>query len=486
MGNSSPLGKSQTQSNYETMPSPLFNKFSKQTTLKLAFVAVAAFQLSYLFNFLSGLMVVYLGALLWLVFAPSFRWSFYTALAVGTVNAAIQMGFFWRIFSGASILLWIILGFWIALFVLLARGVKVRFGDKAFLCAAPFLWTGLEYFRSELYYLRFSWGNEAYLFAHAARIPAFLGLGMYGVGFCFMGVVCAASLGGKRMWITLPTLAAMFSLFSRVQPFGVGSIGSMDSVEVAGIQREFPSVGETLVDLEELSKAHPEAQLLVLSEYATDGEPAQQVKSWCRRRHKFLILGGKDPAGADQFYDTVFVMDDHGEVVFKQAKAIPLPLFKDGLPALRQKVWNSPWGRIGICICYDLSHTRVTDELIRQGARMIIQPTMDLEVWGKEQHELHAMVAPIRAAEYGVPIFRVASSGISQIVNCRGEVTASAPMPGDGSVIHGRIELASVGHLPPDRWLAPFSVCITLFLIAFLILEPTVESPKPKIYQETK
>ena len=128
----------------------------------------------------------------------------------------------------------------------------------------------------------------------------------------------------------------------------------------------------------------------------------------------------------------------------------------------------------------------MTDELIRQGARMIIQPTMDLEVWGKEQHELHAMVAPIRAAEYGVPIFRVASSGISQIVNCRGEVTASAPMPGDGSVIHGRIELASVGHLPPDRWLAPFSVCITLFLIAFLILEPTVESPKPKIYQETK
>ena len=90
------------------------------------------------------------------------------------------------------------------------------------------------------------------------------------------------------------------------------------------------------------------------------------------------------------------------------------PVFKDGLPAPEQKVWDSPWGKIGICICYDLSYTRVTDALVRQGAQMLIVPTMDVETWGQHQHELHARIAPVRAAEYGILIFRVASSGISQ------------------------------------------------------------------------
>ena len=39
----------------------------------------------------------------------------------------------------------------------------------------------------------------------------------------------------------------------------------------------------------------------------------------------------------------------------------------DGKPAESQAIWESPWGKIGICICYDLSYTRVTDELVRQG-----------------------------------------------------------------------------------------------------------------------
>jgi apolipoprotein N-acyltransferase len=54
---------------------------------------------------------------------------------------------------------------------------------------------------------------------------------------------------------------------------------------------------------------------------------------------------------------------------------------------------------IGICICYDLSYSRVTDRLLRLGAQALIVPTMDLIDWGRRQHELHARVAPMRAAE---------------------------------------------------------------------------------------
>ena len=157
--------------------------------------------------------------------------------------------------------------------------------------------------------------------------------------------------------------------------------------------------------------------LIVFSEYTLDGEPTDALKDWCRTNQKFLIVGGKDASPGTNYYNTAFVISTNGEVVFKQVKSVPIQFFKDGLPAPEQKLWDSPWGKIGICICYDLCYTRVTDELVRQGAQMIIAPTMDVADWGRHQHELHARVAPVRAAEYGIPIFRVASSGISQGVN---------------------------------------------------------------------
>ncbi len=143
-------------------------------------------------------------------------------------------------------------------------------------------------------------------------------------------------------------------------------------------------------------------------------------------------------------------------------------VFHDGLPAREQKVWDSPWGKLGLCVCYDLSYTRVTDELIRHGARALIVPTMDVVEWGRHQHELHARVAPIRAAEYRVPIFRVASSGISQIVDRSGRVTASAPFPGPAAVIAGELQLGPPGKLPLDRVLAPVCVALTTLLTAWL------------------
>ena len=77
----------------------------------------------------------------------------------------------------------------------------------------------------------------------------------------------------------------------------------------------------------------------------------------------------------------------------------------------------------------------------------------------------------MRAAEYGLPIFRVASSGISQVVGRAGNVLAAAPCPGDGAIIAGTLELRGPGHLPLDRWLAPFATGVTaLLLICLLVL----------------
>ena len=120
----------------------------------------------------------------------------------------------------------------------------------------------------------------------------------------------------------------------------------------------------------------------------------------------------------------------------------------------------------------------MTDELVKQGAQALIVPTMDVADWGERQHELHARVAPIRAAEYGIPIFRLASSGISQLVEPTGRIMASTPFPGEAAVLAGTLELRQPGHLPLDRWLAPGALGVVLILPVVLLLRRAGTAPK--------
>ena len=152
---------------------------------------------------------------------------------------------------------------------------------------------------------------------------------------------------------------------------------------------EFPTENEVLLRLNDLLRSHPDAELVVLSEYTFDGPVPAAVNEWCRKNRRYLVVGGKDPAPGGHFYNTAYVVGPDGNIVFRQVKAVPIQFFKDGLPAPEQKLWNSPWGKIGICVCYDLSYTRVTDRLVKLGAEAMIVPTMDMADWGQAQHEMH-------------------------------------------------------------------------------------------------
>ncbi len=94
---------------------------------------------------------------------------------------------------------------------------------------------------------------------------------------------------------------------------------------------------------------------------------------------------------------------------------------------------------------------------------------MDVEAWGQHEHELHSRIAPVRAAEYGLPIFRVASSGISQAVTSSGSLLAKTTFPGQGEIFFARLPLPPHGSLPIDRYLAPFCSAATAGVGALLI-----------------
>ncbi|MCU0783681.1 MAG: hypothetical protein MUF81_06460 [Verrucomicrobia bacterium] len=408
---------------------------------------------------LALLIVGYVVCLVQLTRLRTMRLAFYTGLLAGLACFGPQLVFFWGIFGPAAIALWTILAFWIALFVALSHVALVRFGAKRAVWLVPFLWTGLEYFRSELYHLKFAWLNVGYAFSDFMIMPCGL-LGGYAVGFCVATYAGLFLIGKMKRLIVIGLVGIIVGAF-----LFMPSLGPKQrlNLRLAGVQLEFPNDTQVRQALNRVITARTNLDLIVLSEYTLDGPPSEQLKNWCREHRKFLIVGGKDPAPGNSFYNTAFVISTNGEVVFKQAKSVPIQFFKDGLRATEQKLWASPWGKIGICICYDLSYARVTDELVRQGAQMLIVPTMDVADWGRHQHELHARITPVRAAEYGVPIFRVASSGISQGVNGLGYVRASAPFPGEGEMIFFGVNLRPERHgsLPLDRWLAPFCVSVT-------------------------
>lgn len=454
----------------------------------LAVLAVAAFHAGFLYPALSWLVLVWLGCLFALRRTSCGRGTFYTGLAIGLGIYGPQLYFFWTIFGPAAVVLWLVLAFWLALFLLLLHGVDHYWGADWAVALAPVLWLGLEYFRSELYYLRFSWltaGSVLPVPVSGLFLLPFLGVYGLGAWLVFLAGVIVRQVedrhwprqGAGRFLAWCAVFSLVFGvLFSTVaaavrktcsDPAGV--------IPVAGVQLEFPKVPEVVDALNRACAAEPgeagvKPELYLLSEYSFDGPVPDEILAWCHEKQRWLIAGGRERLEGGRFYNTAFVVSPSGEIVFKQAKSVPIQFFNDGVPAPEQRVWDSPWGRIGICICYDLSYTRVVDRLIRQGARALIVPAMDSVVWGEHQHRLNARMTPIRAAEYRVPIFRVASSGFSQLVEASGYVSAELPVPGQGEIITGT--LVWLGRprtrIPLDRSLAPLAVLATGFIMLAL------------------
>lgn len=473
----------------------------------LAAIGIAAFHLAFVAPVCAPAIGVFLVCLMALAGRlGNARRAFNWGVVIGLAAYVPHLHFFWNVFVGPAAnaleksiailgvgALWMVLPVWLAVFLGLATWVRGRAGGAAAVLLAPLLWTGVEYFRSELYPLRFSWMGVGYAFAWAPHKWLLSLTGVYGLGFLLAliaGLVVALwrpaargraparqarqatevaaangvhapgtgwNAGAILLGVTMLALAVASHLGPAVPPAAVAG-----TVKVVGLQYEFAPPGVVRDGLSRALAAHPDAKLFVLPEHTFDGPVPQAIRDWCREHRRHLIAGGHDPLGETNFYNTAFVIGPAGEVVFQQAKKQPVQFFRDGVPAPEQRTWDSPWGRLGLCICYDLSYTRVTDELIRQGARALIVPTMDGESWGGYQHRLHARVAPLRAAEYGVPVFRVGSSGISQLVDRRGNVTASAPFPGQGEIIAGELALAHRGnYLLWDRLLAKGAVAAT-------------------------
>ena len=451
---------------------------TRKHLLFYALAAALAFHLAWSFPLVNALVLVYAWALIQLSGANSASQAFRFGFVAGFLVFAPQLTWFWKIFGPMAVCLWGVLSFFTGIFVVLLHLARIKVGAPYLWIVAPVLWTGIEFFRSELYALRFSWFSVGYLFSGIGGVVPVGWLGAYGVGFLVF--LLAAVCVGKTHLFKAAVLSTVFLCAN--WPIKSGAETGRDLV-VAGVQLEFPPDLEVPKHIDRVLAKYPDAQIIVLSEYAFDGAVPRHVREWCRRNKRYLIAGGKEDVieeGRRNFRNTAFVVGPNGEIVFQQCKSVPIQFFNDGLPASQQRVWESPWGRIAIPTCYDLSYRRITDRFAAAGAEAFIVPFMDVADWGKRQHRQHARIAPIRAGEYGVPVFRLGSSGISQHVNARGRVLAESQFPGEEEVFGGTLKLNGKARLPLDHWFAPICSGWVAFGTTALLLNVALQKHRTK------
>lgn len=115
------------------------------------------------------------------------------------------------------------------------------------------------------------------------------------------------------------------------------------------------------------------------------GGPAQQALSALAKELKIWIIGGSVPElEGERVYNTCFVYNPDGQQVARHRKMHLFDIHVEGGQSFRESdtlspgnditVFDSPWGRLGLCICFDLRFEELVRVMTLQGARAIFVP----------------------------------------------------------------------------------------------------------------
>ncbi|HIK12025.1 MAG TPA: hypothetical protein IGS52_17495 [Oscillatoriaceae cyanobacterium M33_DOE_052] len=373
-------------------------------------------------------------------------------LIFGSIFYTFTLRWLWQIFPWFCLLLWAVLALFPALFTWTIYLAKKRWGTAAALIAAPCFWVGIEYFRSELWWLKFAWLTPG--FSQAANLPLLQTaslIGVYGISALILIInssCCWLILKYRHKTPSHPWKPALISLACLMTLYLWGATQLQQitpgKIPVGAIQTETSSLAENT----QLSQQIPgKPQLIVWPEYSLfefideDTETFQKLSQLAAQLNTHLIVSAKEkvPEHPDKFYNTALLLAPNGKKIGSYYKNNPVQYFDDGTPGKKFPVFPTEIGKIGIAICYDMDFSHVLINLVKNGAEIIAIPTYDAMWWTPLQHLQHSAMAPARAIEHRRWIVRPTSSGISQIIDPYGRIQTSLPV-GETGVISGLID----------------------------------------------
>lgn len=91
-------------------------------------------------------------------------------------------------------------------------------------------------------------------------------------------------------------------------------------------------------------------------------------------------------------------------------------------------VYESPHGSFVFLICYEAIRHRYVRGGVRQGADLLVNITYDAWFGDTSNPSQHLMLSAVQSAQYGMPLVRAATTGISAYVDARGVLVQTSPL----------------------------------------------------------
>ena len=385
------------------------------------------------------LMFVVVAALLWATRDVTPRVAFYLGVLHGMVGYVLTLTWFFHIFGAGAVALHAILAFFPGLTCALIAATRRCAGSdwlRALIVAV--LWTAVEYYRCEWFWLRFPWVTPGVALGPTWLSPV---IGVYGA--TFLTVAACAGLVRRQTRIAGFVGVVTLSCLAVWRPPPVNPAPDR-SVAVALVQSEECAIGSYARLTAQALPAAP--QWIVWPEYAVPYDVRQRPGSWniltelSRKSGAVLVVGTQTEAGAgDAWYNTALVVDQ-GTTIGEYHKARPVHFFDDGTPGHEFTPVLTRHGKMGLLICFDTDYVEPARRTVAAGAECLVVPSFDAAEWSATQHRQHGALFRLRAAENGRWLACAASSGASQLIDPHGNVRGALPLMTQG-VLHGRIAL---------------------------------------------
>ena len=397
------------------------------------------------------------------------------------------------------------------------------------------IWISLEWLRG-WFLTGFPWGNIGYSqWNYPAGIQIASITGVYGVSFVIVlfnsGI---ATLIHRRhefqkelVAIIAPCLLAVVTLI-----YGYAAIGKSENIETQSIKfalvpgnipqldkwnaKKFPTIFMKYLSLTE-SAAKEQPDVIVWPETTVRG----QILSgeWTNYNKHFkqmlnriggmpMLIGATDPDALGHLYNRVIAVSSDGEVQGKYSKMqlvpfgeyVPLadflPNFIQFYPFEHGKTHNllpiigtvdestkNEIVQVGTSICFESSFPNHFRKFVKKGASVMGILTNDAWFAGTALPELHLAMAPLRAVENRISVFRCANGGYTCAIDKYGRIYTALVTPKtpdeflitDVALSDGKTTF----YTRYGDWLPILCTIISLFLIVHLVLNRFLKTQTP-------
>jgi len=336
------------------------------------------------------------------------------------------------------------------------------------LCLFPFLWVGMEYFRS-LFEIAFPWSNLSY--TQGSYLP-FLQvcsiIGDLGISFIVVSVNLLLWQAWSRrravpalaagLLVVLPTLYGVLVL-SRAPESGRGP------VRIALLQGDLSISEKWEAESRDLNFAIYDSLTLSAAADSTERRPdlivwpetaapayllgeyqyLQGIRRTAMAAEVPLVVGTLDykRLGRDSlfYYNAAIQFDPNGSYrrPYHKSKLVPFAEsvpYREYIPWLANlslgwsdfepgdslPVYRNEFGNYGMLICYEVIFPELVNTYIRRGADFLVNITNDTWYGRSSGPYQHAGMAVFRAIENRVHIVRAANSGFSYFVDGYGRI----------------------------------------------------------------